>query len=137
MLRRHMAASHKDVYRRWCKKNNFESMLPEDTKACQAALLEEMIQTQVGDHFSQAQPEDKPEPYTDEIFKEAAIQWLVETDQQPIQAFEHPTFKKMIAIASRATCGVKIPTRKQIRKEIIQTFKDQMKALKERLNVSF
>lgn len=55
---------------------------------------------------------------------------------QPIQAFEHPTFKKMIEVAARATNGVQIPSRKQTRAQIIRTFKDQMKALKERFNVS-
>ena len=42
---------------------------------------ERLQQTQVNDHFEKAQPESKPEPYSDELFKEAAIQWLVETDQ--------------------------------------------------------
>ena len=42
----------------------------------------------------------------------------------------------MIDIASRATRGVKLPSRKQTRKEIIRQFKTQMTALKERLNVS-
>jgi hypothetical protein len=41
----------------------------------------------------------------------------------------------MIAIAARATRGVEIPDRKMTRKEIIRIFKEQMKALKERLNV--
>ena len=42
----------------------------------------------------------------------------------------------MVNIAARATRGVKLPSRKQTRKEIIRTFKEQMKALKERLNMS-
>jgi hypothetical protein len=41
----------------------------------------------------------------------------------------------MISIAARATRGAKIPDRKQTRKEIIRIFKEQMQALKERLNV--
>lgn len=59
-------------------------MLPEDTKERRAATLERLRQTEVQDHFRTAQPSDKPPPptpYTDELFKEAAIQWLVETDQ--------------------------------------------------------
>ena len=56
--------------------------------------------------------------------------------KQPIQAFEHPTFKHMISVASCATKGAKIPNRKQSRDEIISTFKKQMTALKDRLNVS-
>jgi len=56
---------------------------------------------------------------------------------QPIQAFEHPTFKHMISVASRATKGAKIPNRKQTRDEIISIFKKQMTALRDRLNVGF
>jgi hypothetical protein len=112
-------------YRRWCKSNGFLSMLPEDAKARRKEALEKLIeQTQVNDHFHPMMPDDKPTPYSDEAFKEAAIQWLIETDQvrlnfllvafshgflgQPIAAFEHPSFQKMINIASRANHGVKI-----------------------------
>ena len=59
-------------------------MLPEDSKERRAAALERLRQTEVEDHYRAAQPSDKPlppSPYTDEYFKEAAIQWLVETDQ--------------------------------------------------------
>lgn len=42
----------------------------------------------------------------------------------------------MVNIAARSTRGVKFPSRKQTRREIIKQFKEQMKALKERLNVS-
>ena len=71
-------------YRDWCKASKFLSMLPEDTKERRAAALERLRQTEVEDHFRTAQPSDKPpppSPYTDELFKKAAIQWLVETDQ--------------------------------------------------------
>ncbi|KAG1822260.1 hypothetical protein EV424DRAFT_1274081, partial [Suillus variegatus] len=46
-------------------------------------------------------------PYVDSLFKQAAIEWLIATDQ-PIQAFEHPKFKEMIDVAAQATNGVKI-----------------------------
>ena len=55
---------------------------------------------------------------------------------QPLQAFDHPAFQKMANIAARATRGLKFLSRKQTRSEIIRAFKEQMKALKERLNVS-
>lgn len=55
---------------------------------------------------------------------------------QPIQALEHPKFQKMVNIAARAVRGVKFPSRKQTRRAIIDQFKKQMKALKDRLNVS-
>ena len=57
-------------------------MLPEDTKARRAALLDETLrQTEVDEHFSKQKPEDKPQPYSDKLFEEAAIRWLIETDQ--------------------------------------------------------
>lgn len=56
-------------------------MLPDDAKARKSDLQQKLQQTQVNDHFDEVKPEDKPEPYSDEIFKEAMIQWLVETDQ--------------------------------------------------------
>jgi len=59
-------------------------MLPEHTKERRAAALELLRQTEVEDHFQTAQPGDKPpppSPYTDDLFKEAVIQWLIETDQ--------------------------------------------------------
>jgi len=56
-------------------------MLPEDTKKQREALLENLRQANITDHFAEAKPEERVPLYTDEIFKEAAIQWLVETDQ--------------------------------------------------------
>ncbi|KAF8798470.1 hypothetical protein BYT27DRAFT_7122764, partial [Phlegmacium glaucopus] len=54
----------------------------------------------------------------------------------PIQAFDHPAFQKMVETAAHATHGIIIPSRKQTCEAIITTFKQQMKALRERLNVS-
>ena len=58
-------------------------MLPEDTKARRAELLEKTLnQTQVDDHFESGVPrEARPEPYSHSLFQEAAVQWLIETDQ--------------------------------------------------------
>jgi len=57
-------------------------MLPEDTKARRAKVLEENLhQTNVDDHFKAAPKEEKQAPYSDELFKEAAIEWLIETNQ--------------------------------------------------------
>ena len=57
-------------------------MLPEDTKTCRAQTLEENLrQTNVNDHFKPAPKEEKPEPYSDDLFKQAAIEWLIETNQ--------------------------------------------------------
>lgn len=54
---------------------------------------------------------------------------------QPIQAFEHPTYKKMIEIAGAATTKILIPNRDQTRDLIVAKFKEQMQALRDRFNV--
>lgn len=56
-------------------------MLPSDSKARRNANKERFTQTLVEDHYKVQMPEEKPVPYSDELFREAAIQWLVETDQ--------------------------------------------------------
>ena len=57
-------------------------MLLEDSKLRCAQVLEENLrQTNVNDHFKPAPKEEKPEPFSDELFKEAAIEWLIETNQ--------------------------------------------------------
>jgi hypothetical protein len=57
-------------------------MLPEDSAA---RKLDETAaaskQGRVDQHFETIKPEDKPVPYSDAIFREAAIQWLIQTDQ--------------------------------------------------------
>ena len=60
-------------------------MLPEDSKARRVQVLEENLwQTNVNDHFKPApkgEIEEKLEPFSDELFKGAAIDWLIETNQ--------------------------------------------------------
>ena len=57
-------------------------MLPEDTEARRKVLTENLLkQTSVDEHFKPAAPVEKPQPYSDELFKEAAIEWLIETNQ--------------------------------------------------------
>ena len=74
--------SDQGLYCCWCKASKFLSMIPEDAKARhEEATANAKKQTQVNDHFHQVNPEDKPAPYSDELFKAAAIQWLIETDQ--------------------------------------------------------
>ena len=55
-------------------------MLPEDTKERREAL-QSLQQSAVDEHFKSVAPEDKPITYSDEIFKEAAIEWLIEMNQ--------------------------------------------------------
>lgn len=56
-------------------------MLPGDSKERRAVLAEELVQTSVDDHFKPATPEDKPTPYSDDLFKQAALEWLIGTNQ--------------------------------------------------------
>jgi hypothetical protein len=57
-------------------------MLPEDAKARRKEAFEKaMEQSQVDEHFHPVDPNDKPVSYTDDVFREAAIQWLIRTDQ--------------------------------------------------------
>lgn len=55
---------------------------------------------------------------------------------QPIQALEHPKFKELIGVASRAKNGVDIPGRKATRGEILRIFKDYITHLRAELKVS-
>ncbi|KAI9442837.1 hypothetical protein F5148DRAFT_988762 [Russula earlei] len=95
---------------RWCIRNGQETnhfllMLPNNAENC-CKDAETNNQSCLDPHLW-----EKPQntiPYTDELFRNAAIEWLVSTNQ-PIQAFEHPSFQNMIHVASHVTNGVKIP----------------------------
>ncbi|KAH9013685.1 hypothetical protein EDB84DRAFT_1444172 [Lactarius hengduanensis] len=81
-LRRHAAALHAQRYRKWCSSNNFDSMLPRDSK--------------------QRKPKCKADfRFSNKALETAALEWLIETNQ-PIQTFDNAAFKKMLDIASRA-----------------------------------
>ncbi|KAF7346742.1 putative AC transposase [Mycena sanguinolenta] len=139
--RRHYAKFHKAEdtlieYHAWCKQTDFESKLDEDVKARQQAqraeeLKKKVLKQQSLDPHLREKPA-RPVPYTDELFLDAAIQWLIATDQ-PIDALTHPKFKEMINIAARATEGINLPTRAQTRNAIIKLFHDEMNKLKIRL----
>ncbi|KAH9017161.1 hypothetical protein EDB84DRAFT_1276639, partial [Lactarius hengduanensis] len=123
-------------YRKWCDANNFNSMLPEDTRQRKEAALDRSLQTQqtvLSDHFDPPGPEVIP--YSDRVFEAAAIEWLIHTNQ-PIQTFKNPMFKTMLDIASRASKGVTLPSPKKTRARIIHMFKQKMYLLRDRLNVS-
>ena len=129
-------------------------MLPEDAKQRKSLAIDKVQQSSVIDHFG---PEDtRPIPYSDDAFKAAAIEWLIETNQvcpflqyiillfilscallQPIQTFSRPTFKNMIDIASRAKREINLPSPKQSRACILQMFKQQLRSLRARLSVCF
>ncbi|KAF5347372.1 hypothetical protein D9758_011302 [Tetrapyrgos nigripes] len=117
-------------YRNWAKANGFVSMLPIDTQARRKEMEES--QSTLDRHVQPLLPKETVVPYSDELFLEAAIEWLVETNQ-PVDAIHHPKFQNMIDIAARATNGVKIPGWKATRRAIINLFKKNLTALRKQL----
>ncbi|KAJ2911647.1 hypothetical protein MD484_g8767, partial [Candolleomyces efflorescens] len=135
-LRRHLQASHRKHYNKWCERHEFQSKLPKDVKARKDAEQEATAaQTTLDGHL---RPIDPPAPilkYSDALFKEAAEDWMISTNQ-PLDALSHPHFHHMIDVASRATNGVKIPERRATRDSILQRFKKNVAELKEKFNSS-
>ncbi|KAJ7245082.1 hypothetical protein C8J57DRAFT_1082574, partial [Mycena rebaudengoi] len=137
-VRRHLAKFHTSQYHAWCAKTGFESRLEEDIAARRLAAVEaedkkERLRQATLDPHLRNKPE-RVAPYTDELFRDAAIEWLIATDQ-PIRALTHPKFKAMIDIAARATKGVVIPGRNSTRQEIMNLFHAQMNKPRVRLQV--
>ncbi|KAK7686048.1 hypothetical protein QCA50_010860 [Cerrena zonata] len=109
-LRRHMESRHKAIYYEWCRTNEFQSMLPRDVKARKEALRKdaERQQTLEG-HLKVLPAKEHAIKYTEKHFREAAIEWLIGTDQ-PLGALDHPKFKQMLELAAAAKDGINIPT---------------------------
>lgn len=135
-------------YRSWAKHANFQSKLPGDSKKRKAAA-EAVIRT-LDQDLTEKKISERIVPYSHKGFRRTAVEWLAATDQvgkyihiyilsyhssQPIQALEHPKFKELIDLASRAKNGVRIPGRKATRGEIKRLFKDHFTKLKAQLNV--
>ena len=128
---------------------NFKSKLLGDVLKRKAAA--EQVTRTLDRDLREKKPSERIVKYSDHTFHQAAIEWLVTTDQasqefhsvavfdihfQPIQALNHPKFHEMIDIALRATNGVKIPGQKSTRAAIIQKFKDHLIKLRAQFNVS-
>ena len=128
----------------------FKSKLPGDVKKRKAAA--ELVTRTLDRDLKEKKTAERVVPYTDRAFHQAAIEWVIATDQvritfstmlyhdeiyylQPIHALEHPKFRDMIDLTARATCGVKIPGRKSTRTEIGHMFKNHLTKLKSQLNV--
>ena len=144
----------KSKYNTWCIKNDFESKLPKVVKSRKDAKAAEDCSKQSSlDPHLEERCKETFVPYSDSLFREAAIEWLIATDQvfflnflnilfsisdfkmQPLQAFDHPSFHKMIDVAARATKGINIPNRKASRKHIIALFKKNLDNLHLKLTV--
>ena len=127
-----------------------QSMLPKDAEKCRKDI-QAKNQPRLNPHLQEKPQKERTIPYTDKLFCDTAIEWLVSTDQvckanflnlynfswksQPIQAFKHLSFWNMINIAARATNGIKIPDCCHTWQAIINKFKQQLAALRDRLNV--
>ncbi|KAF8525660.1 hypothetical protein JB92DRAFT_2701432, partial [Gautieria morchelliformis] len=88
------------------------------------------------EHLKEIPKQEQVVPFSNMILRDAAMEWLIVRDQL-IQALGHPSFKKMIDIAARATKGVILPHRNGTHDEIMNKFRTQLMNLKETLNVSF
>ena len=57
----------------------FESMLPGDVKGRKEKA--ERVQQTINSHLTERKLAERVVPYSDKVFKQAAIEWLVATDQ--------------------------------------------------------
>ncbi|KAF8805223.1 hypothetical protein BYT27DRAFT_7104785, partial [Phlegmacium glaucopus] len=134
-LCRHIEANHLYKYNVWRSKNDFELKLPKAVKAQKDAKATEdhSKQSSLDPHLEEC-PKERFVPYSDSLFQEAAIEWLIATDQ-PIQALDHPSFQNMINIAACATKGINIPNFKATCKHIVELFKKNLDNLRLKLTV--
>jgi len=104
-------------------------MLPEDLKAWWEKVKVN-AQTFLDSHLEEISVKKRVIPYSDALFQQVAVKWLISTDQvcnkpshscfcleytsfKLIDAFSYPKFHKMIDVASHAPDGVNIPACKQ------------------------
>ncbi|KAG6881290.1 hypothetical protein C0993_002064 [Termitomyces sp. T159_Od127] len=78
-LRCHLEAYHSGKYQKWAQENNFKSKLPGNVKKRKAdaehavrTLDQDLREKKLNKHVIK---------YTDKVFRKAAIEWLVATDQ--------------------------------------------------------
>jgi hypothetical protein len=72
-----------ELYWKGCKKKNFQSRLPQDLKQQHLEAIDKAtpVQETLDDHLHKVIPTEQVIPYSDTLFHEAAIEWLVSTDQ--------------------------------------------------------
>ncbi|KAJ7431869.1 hypothetical protein FB451DRAFT_1066243 [Mycena latifolia] len=126
------------AYKKWATKSGFESRLEADVKARNAAAATAAEDAAKALHQQTLEPHlrDKParaEPYTDQLWLDATLEWLIATDQVKLHV---SSFHSMIDIVARATSGVTIPGRNATREDIMKLFHAQMDKLRIRLHVS-
>jgi hypothetical protein len=67
-------------YRKWAEENNFKSRLPGDIRRCKAAAAELVVRT-LDCNLVEKKITERIVKYTDQSFCQAAIEWLIATDQ--------------------------------------------------------
>lgn len=65
----------------WAKNKGFTSMLKNDVEARKKQVQASAEQSFIDDHAVPIVPKERAVPYSDELFEQAAIEWLIETDQ--------------------------------------------------------
>ncbi len=76
------SCNQQPIYRNWCLQNSFESKLPGDIKKRNEALAAATSKQQTLDAHLQELPEKQRNiVYTEQRFREAAIEWLIATNQ--------------------------------------------------------
>ena len=95
----------KGTYLNWAEKNRFQSMLPKDARRRRDTATANQ-QTRLDPHLKELPIKEHVAPYTDERFLNAAIEWLVSTDQVSglypnisVQ-FTHPFWIQLIVVNS-------------------------------------
>ena len=91
-------------YQQWAKENDFESRLSQDVeeraKAAGAELMAKAwLKQQTLDPHLQKKP-DRPVPYSDELLAEAALEWLIATDQ--VSLYMQPRFDLLTVFRCKA-----------------------------------
>ena len=66
-------------YRNWAKSNKYESKLPGDVKKRKAAA--EVATRTLDRDLKEKKIAERVVPYSDKVFRRAAIEWVVATDQ--------------------------------------------------------
>lgn len=73
-------------------------MLPSVRKAAKEDAANSLLQSSLDPHLRErSQAEPRPAPYSDDLMRDATIQWLVETDQVRVQLYSPKTGIEMIS----------------------------------------
>ena len=68
------------IYLNWMEQNNFQLMLPKDT-CSRHDVAASNKQTHLDSHLKEEPLKERAIVYSDNLFRNAAIEWLVSTDQ--------------------------------------------------------